>query len=77
MHRIATAFAAVLIILMSAGCDPCTDYCSLACDCADDTSDACVDTCLDTINVYSGDLRTAECADRQDALEQTCTQEGS
>jgi len=77
MQRIASAIAALIFIGLSTGCDPCADYCSLECSCAGDESEGCVDTCLDTMNVYSGGLRTDECADRQDALEQTCTQGGS
>ncbi len=75
-HTLA-AIAALLLIGLSTGCDPCTDYCSLECSCAGDDSEGCVDTCMDTMTIYSGDLRTDECADRQEDLEETCTQGGS
>jgi hypothetical protein len=67
-----------LILTLSAalallsGCDVCDDYCATECACAGDDSEACTTTCLETMDVYSGDYRTDECASRLESLNDVC-----
>jgi hypothetical protein len=61
-----------LPLLLLAACDPCPTYCQAECECAGDEAEACVDACLATMDVYSGDARTAECEERLEVLEDEC-----
>jgi|GEM_PF-3086822 len=67
-----TMMTLVAALSLLAGCDVCTDYCATECACAGDESEACADTCLETMDVYSGDFRTAECTQRLEDLNDTC-----
>lgn len=75
MTRLLPPLLLLSALLAAPGCaDPCPDYCADACLCAGDSTDACVTTCLDTLDVYEGTFRDDECADRHDALRDTCTE---
>lgn len=65
-------FVALSFCLLLAACDPCSDYCAAECECSSSEDAACEETCLTTMDLYTGPERGDECAERFDALEETC-----
>ena len=65
-------FVSLFFSLLLAACDPCSDYCAAECECSASAVAGCEETCLTTMDLYTGPERADECAERQDALEETC-----